>query len=478
MAITATRPGTWREKLAEADKLFAQAKAILIDQVPEGEEGKTRPATAEEKNQVEPLMEDAKKYKAEAAQLKEIMSEGAAVSQALANADDSHVEEDELGRAAQERKQRADKAGQNGAGQNGGDPDDFKDWVEFLNAVYTAQHGQVHYIDPRLKFIKSEEKGQVAKMGQKDLSESSGSSGGFLVPAEFDAQLRAVMGEASFVRPRATRIPMRRRAVRIPALDQTGTTSGVPHWFGGMQAYWQDAGTQKTETEPTFRQLELVAHKLIVYTRADDELLQDSAISLAAFLEGPMGFGGVIAWMEEYAFLNGSGAGEPLGVINAGATITEGRNTANTVVFDDLADMCGDFLPSGNGVWVISQSLMSTIIQLNGPTGNPSYIWQANARDGIPGMILGYPVIWTEKNPVRGSAGDIGLYDWRYYLIGDRQATTVESTKFDRWQFDQTSWRSVHRVDGQPWLSAPITLQDGSTQISPFVILGATAGGS
>jgi regulation of enolase protein 1 (concanavalin A-like superfamily) len=29
----------------------------------------------------------------------------------------------------------------------------------------------------------------------------------------------------------------------------------------------------------------------------------------------------------------------------------------------------------------------------------------------------------------------------------------------------------VHRVDGQPWLNAPLTYQDGTTQVSPFVTL-------
>jgi HK97 family phage major capsid protein len=82
--------------------------------------------------------------------------------------------------------------------------------------------------------------------------------------------------------------------------------------------------------------------------------------------------------------------------------------------------------------------------------------------------------VWTEKVPRVGTTGDVVLADWRYYLLGDRQATTIESTKFDRWAYDETSWRVVHRVDGQPWLSAPLTYQDGTTQVSPFVVLSST----
>jgi HK97 family phage major capsid protein len=243
-----------------------------------------------------------------------------------------------------------------------------------------------------------------------------------------------------------------------------------------MQFCWAEEAAEKTETEATFRQIELVAHKLIGYTRASDELLDDSAISLTDFLSGPMGMAGGIAWMEDYAFFQGTGSGQPLGVIPAPATINEGRNAAGAISFDDLADMMEDFLPTGNGLWTITQSAMSEIIQLNGPATNPSYIWQPNARDGVPGYILGFPVTWSEKVPLIGNNGDVVLADWRYYLIGDRQATTLETTQYDYWRYDQTSWRAVHRVDGQPWLSLPLTYQDGTTQVSPFVILAGVTG--
>ena len=36
---------------------------------------------------------------------------------------------------------------------------------------------------------------------------------------------------------------------------------------------------------------------------------------------------------------------------------------------------------------------------------------------------------------------------------------------------NQMTWRVVERVDGQPWLEKPITLQDASSTVSPFVIL-------
>jgi HK97 family phage major capsid protein len=85
----------------------------------------------------------------------------------------------------------------------------------------------------------------------------------------------------------------------------------------------------------------------------------DSAISLSDFLSGPMGFGGAISWYEDLAFLRGTGAGQPLGIIPAPATIHVARAVAGAIGFADLANMMEHFLPSGRGVWFISQSAMS-----------------------------------------------------------------------------------------------------------------------
>jgi len=429
----------WQERLAKSGQLFAQAKEILANEE----------ATAEDKAKLEPMLTEARQLKAEGVQLKEIET--------------SAVELEQMAEEIQ-AEAKADTRPATGSGA-------FKSWGEFLYAVGTwHKTGQA---DNRLVTFYEDAPKQGAGPSQgKDLVEAIGASGGFLVPTEYLAELQAAQAEMGIVRGRATVIPMRRRQIDIPVLDQTGTTSGVPHWFGGMAFYWGEEATEKTESDPSFRKIALVAHKLYGYTRAGDELLDDSAISLEAFLSGPMGMVGGVAWHEDYAFIQGTGAGQPLGVINAGATINVARAAAGAIGYADLANMMENFLPSGRGVWVITQSAMADLIQLSGPAGNASYVWQPNARDGVPGYLLGFPVIWSEKCPRIGTAGDVILADWLYYLIGDRQATTVESTKFDRWRWDETSWRVVHRVDGQPWLSAPLTYQDGTTQVSPFVILG------
>lgn len=447
-----------QEYEGKAALLFKQAKEIL-----------TNPdSTPEDIAKVEQMVTDAKELKERAFKLEEIGKAAAEFEKRAEN------------KSSTKPTQRRNRWYPQAKGSDFSGPGY---WDEYMGAMFDAWASKGRLMDERLlplkkaiedpAEVKDEEAWQEKSYGdRKDLVESVGASGGFLVPSEFYAQLQSVEGEAGIVRPRATKIRMRRRSVGIPTLDQTTTTAGVPHWFGGMLFYWTEEATEKQETQPKFKKIYLTAYKLTGYSESSDELVDDSAISIGDFFNSSLGFAGGIAWMEDYAFLRGTGAGQPQGVVNAGATITVARQSVGTPVqYLDIVNMVEAFLPSARGMWAINQTVMSNLFQMTVGTMN---VWQPSMQAGIPGNLFGMPITFTEKLPTVGNAGDVLLADWRYYLIGDRQATTVESTQFtDKWRYDLTSWRAVHRVDGQPWLSAPLTYQDGTVQVSPFVILGA-----
>jgi len=243
---------------------------------------------------------------------------------------------------------------------------------------------------------------------------------------------------------------------------------------GGILAKWTEELGQKEETEPTFRQVQLVAHKLVCYTEAGDELLADSGVSLAAFLGSA--FRSVTQWYREYAYLRGTGAGQPLGVIGAPVTLVEPRSAAETFDITDIINILQQFMGRAP-VWIASRRCLATLMQLNGPIGSaaPGYVFMPSAREGIPHTLFGYPLVWSESCPNLGTEGDLGLYDWKFYVAGDREAVTVDSSKHFRFQNDITAWRAVCRIAGMPWMSAPIMYQDGVTQVSPFVVLGDAA---
>ena len=111
--------------------------------------------------------------------------------------------------------------------------------------------------------------------------------------------------------------------------------------------------------QPTFTQVQLTARKLTGYTVASNELLQDSAISMEALINSM--FADALTYFEDDAFINGTGAGQPLGILNADAMVTVSAETgqsAGTILWENIVNMYSRMLPQslGRAVWIASSS--------------------------------------------------------------------------------------------------------------------------
>ncbi|MBK8023513.1 MAG: phage major capsid protein [Chloroflexi bacterium] len=348
-------------------------------------------------------------------------------------------------------------------------PNGFARFGEFVEAVVEAKSGGPR--DPRLTWLARDPEEIKAEggRGHKALSGTAGASGGFLMPEAFTADLQSAMLEASGVLPRVTVIPMAARTVVLPVLDFTQTLpEGEPRQFGGVQAFYQDEGAESEESEPKFREHTLTAHELTVYTEASNSLLADSGVSLEAFLNSGMGMLGALNWKVEYKIFRGTGVGQPLGILNAPATLPVDRAGANAVGYADLVAMDGAALPSPRLAWFASISLKAQLRSLK--DDNDNLIW-GEAAAGLPATLLGYPIFFTDKLPRLGSTGDLVLADFSYYLFGDRQAPTLDVSTEVNFRRNRTAYRLIHRHDGSPWMNAPMTLADTQTEVSPFVVL-------
>jgi HK97 family phage major capsid protein len=409
--------------LEQATVKYTEAKALLTADA----------CSAEDMDQADKLREEADGLKARASQLKKI----------------------ELGAASavpQQREQDQTPAG-------------FKDWREFVGAVALAVRTQGKAVDPRLKTF------EEPADERKDLAGSSGSGGGLLIPQTQMTEIMSVAEPMTVVRSRATRIAMSSRLVRIPVLDQTSTTAGSPHFFGGINVAWTEEGATMGETDPAFREAELVARELVGATTVTNSLMKDVP-ALASFLGSRRGFPGAIAWQEDRAFLRGDGVGKPLGILNAQCTKAVTRTSTNHIKFEDLANMEASFMGE-EPVWIGSISTKAELLTMNGPSGNPSYLW-GNAATGVPNTLLGHPILWTDKLPALGALGDLILADLSYYIVATlEEGTSLESSPHQKFTSNKTVFRIVHRVDGQPWLSKVVTLTDGTTTLSPFVQIAA-----
>jgi HK97 family phage major capsid protein len=306
------------------------------------------------------------------------------------------------------------------------------------------------------------------------LAEASGVAGGYTVPPEFYQQLLAVMAEETFIRPRAFVQPMGSATLQIPFLDvSTVQSAGVSPFFGGVQMYWTAESQTRQETEPQFKQLELKAWELSGYSVSSNVLLQDSVIGLEKFLMTL--FGKAIAWFEEFAFLQGNGVGKPQGMLGCAAAVTVNRGGgANTVTFADVAGMWAKLLPISwsKAIWTFSPSVVPQLLQLKDGANRAIFISIDQGATKSPNWsLLGRPAFPTEKVPALGTKGDVMLLDPSFYVIGDRMQIEIAASEHVNFLKNQMTWRVVERVDGQPWLDKPVTLQDATSQVSPFVVL-------
>lgn len=362
--------------------------------------------------------------------------------------------------------------------EHGHTPSGFKNFGDFVDTLVDSRASKK--TDPRLRrHVDSEETRAMDGAGrstQKAMSGSALADGGALIPVEQLTEILSVAASQSIVRPRANIQRMSRRQLDLPMLDQTGTTTGVPAYFGGIQTYWIEEGAEITETQAKWRQATLTAWQLGCYVKLPNTLMDD-AIGLVDYLSGSNGVPGAIAYAEDYAFLRGSGVGKPQGVIGSPSRKSLTRTTSSTIKWDDIVNMEAAFFGS-NPVWVATQGMKATLMNMSGPVNSTymgAFLW-GNAERGMPETFMGRQILFSDKLPSVGTEGDIGLFDFSYYTIGDRRATTMdlEVSSHENFKYNVTAMRAIHRVDGQPRLSAPISLNDaGGGTVSPFVVVAA-----
>jgi len=345
---------------------------------------------------------------------------------------------------------------------------EFKSGGEFLLSVRRTRTVP-GYKDERLTWLP----GTVEKTtGHMEIGDDA--QGGFLVPEVYRAELYEIALENSIVRPYATVLPMISDSLKIPFVNDTSHVTSV---YGGVIAYWTAEAATKTPSKATFGQMELTPHKLAGLTYTSNELLADSAVALEPLIRRQ--FGSAWGWFEDHAFLAGVGGGQPLGILNCPGLKTIHRHTLLHIYYEDLTEMYQGMLPSslGYAYWVINPTAMTELLQMG--TGNAAAAsgkilnWQPDAKIGPTWTIFGRPVLITEKLSELGVQGDIGFFDFRYYLIGDRQPITIDASTHVAFTSDETCWRFVLRVAGQCWPANTLTAHSGTHTYSPFVVLEA-----
>lgn len=310
------------------------------------------------------------------------------------------------------------------------------------------------------------------------LSETIPSDGGFLIQSDFSREILRLAWDQSPILQRVRRVPMAGNSIKMPGVDETSRADGSRH--GGVLAYWLAEAGEITASKPKFRSVQLNLKKLACLVYCTDELLED-AVALDGYLKevGPS----EIAFRTQDAIINGSGAGMPLGILNSGCVVSVGKETgqtAATIVYENVKNMWSRMPASNreNAVWIINQDCEPALYgmsHITGTGGGPVYLPAGGASSEPYAALFGRPVVPIEQCQTLGTTGDIMLCDFSQYLLADKGAVKSDVSIHVRFIYDESVFRFVYRVDGQPALSSAITPFKGTNTLSPFVKLDTRA---
>jgi len=347
------------------------------------------------------------------------------------------------------------------------DKEKFRSLGQQLSAVMQAARPG-GYADPRL-----------FRAAGSGLSGSVPSDGGFLVQQDFATELLQDTFATGILASRCRRIQIsgNSNSLRINGIDETSRASTR---YGGILGYWEDEADLKTKSKPKFRKIELNLKKLIGLCYATDELLQD-----ASALEGVIrqGFISEFGFLLDDAIINGTGAAQPLGILNAGCLVSVTKETgqkAATIVAENIIKMYSRIFASslGNAVWLINQNTLPQLYMLSvavGTGGAPIFVPQNSMSNSPYNQLLGRPIIPIEQAATLGTVGDIIFADLGGYLLAEKGGIQSDMSIHVRFLYDESVFRFVLRVDGQPVRAAALTPYKGSDTLSHFVALATRA---
>lgn len=277
------------------------------------------------------------------------------------------------------------------------------------------------------------------------LQEGVDADGGYLVPEEYDRRLIQTLSEENIMR----------------RLGHVITTSGehkINIAATKPAAAWIEEGGALQFSDATFAQILLDAHKLHVAIKVTEELLYDSAFPLEQYILDA--FTKALANAEEDAFINGTGTGQPLGILAATGGAQVGKTLESTdVTADDVIDLIYSLKRPyrKNAVFLTNDKCVAALRKLKDENGQ--FLWQPSLQAGEPDTCLGYKIYTSPFFPEPGpNKAVLAFGDFSYYNIGDRGPRSFAELKELFAGNGMVGFVAKERVDGKLVLPEAIKL--------------------
>jgi HK97 family phage major capsid protein len=222
-------------------------------------------------------------------------------------------------------------------------------------------------------------------------------------------------------------------------------------------ASWVDEEALIPESDNTFGQITLSAHKVATMIKVSTELLNDSAFPLEAYIARE--FARRIGAKEEEAFFVGDGSKKPTGIFaeTGGAPVGITTASATAIKLDEVLDLFYALKTPyrAKASFITNDTTMKELRKLK--DNNGQYLWQPSIREGTPDMIIGKPIHTSGYVPaIAAGAKILAFGDYSYYWISDRQTRTFKRLDELFATTGQVGFLATQRVDGKLILSEAV----------------------
>jgi HK97 family phage major capsid protein len=259
-------------------------------------------------------------------------------------------------------------------------------------------------------------------------------------------------------------------------LDMHNLVQTVPKVTGAATAQMLAEGTAITEADPSLGVSTLTARKGTLFTKVNNEALDDSQPALQEVLSTVLTRD--MATLVDKQLLTGNGTAPNVrGLLNiTGATaVANGANGTQLSTQTNLDLFAGPVgtlqaLNSdlGNCAWFVSPVLWSFVRRIKDSTGRYQLQnWGTAPSSDVATQLLGIPVYVTSNMPVNqtvGTSPDVSpvlLVDMTQVIVGMRRDIQLEMSRDFAFNQDQTALRLITRFDIQPVTAANTVVVNG-----------------
>lgn len=355
----------------------------------------------------------------------------------------------------------------------------FRCLGEQLQAVYEAGNpNRTAPVDPRLLTLN--EQYRAAYAGPSGMNEGVDSEGAFAIQTDFAGLMFDTAVRDSEILSRCDNYPVGpgSNGAKWVDIDETDISSTV---FGGVQVYWTAEADTVTSSKPKLKKREMLLLKLMGLGYATEEMMQDVNFIDALYTRA---FTTAIRRKLTGNVISGTGAGQPLGLLNSPALVTIDKETgqaADTVVYENFVHMWGRRWTVGNPqnlCFVVHPDIDEQMLLMSFPVGTggvPVFLPPGGASEKPYSTLFGRPILPDDNCSALGDKGDIFLADLSEYMLIAKGGPETAWSMHVRFEYGEQAFRITYRANGAPKRPAALTIKNSSKTRSPYITLAARA---